>query len=750
MLHDTQRSGRPAGAARSRMRSVRSPASLLALGAGLLTGAVGPLALPSSARAGDTSAPLPAAPAADAAETAAEGPPIEEILVTGRPIAQELTYQRPEGASTAAADSAALLRSLPGADFARIGPLTGQTYYRGLTDIRLGVRVDGTQLTSGGPNLMDPPLHYVPPPLVERLILHRGIAPVSAGVGLNAPVEAVLRRSRFRRTDESRFAIDASAGYRSAEEGVSLGGIASWQGRAHRAHVLGSFEDGDDLHVPGGRLADTAYRRVTVGFGVGWRPKGDDELALEYRYHHSRAGTPALPLDVRLFRTHLAKARYTTTIGRLRLEARIHGERVRHEMDNFSMRTPPPSPAKFRLVPAFAHTIGYALEARLPGRGNHWIEGVTLGVDGRIEDHDTDITNPDNPAFFVRNFHNARSSRHSLWAEVALAPTPELALQWGLRWNHVRTTAGAVAVSAMLPPPVKLLAARFNAADRSRSDDLIDSVLRVTWQSDQALTWHLGLGHRTRAPIYVERYAWLPLEITAGLADGNNHIGRIDLKPERMWAVDGGFDLDLGWLQLSPRLFWQRIDNYIQGLPVDATPGIVDTPVEMVSAVNGDPTPLVFSNVQARIWGADLRATVLLGEHLVASATGLYNRGRRRDVADNLYRIAPPRLTLGLSWQEESWSLTAETRLVARQTKVSATNDERPTGGYAIVNLRGTLALRPGLRLIAGVENLFDRRYAEHLGGFNRVRGSIVPPGARLPGAGINGFVRLVVEVGAG
>ncbi len=707
-------------------------------------------ALPCAWAANGESGTAPRAEASDTHRADDESPPIEEILVTGRPIAQELTYQRPEVASTAAADSAALLRSLPGADFARIGPLTGQAYYRGLTDIRMGVRVDGTQLTSGGPNLMDPPLHYVPPPLVERLILHRGIAPVSAGVGLNAPVEAVLRRSHFHSADEPRFAVDASAGFRSAEEGVSLGGIASWQGRDHRAHLLGAFEDGDDLHVPGGRLADTAYRRTTVGMGVGWRPDKDSELALDYRYHHSWAGTPALPLDVRLFRTHLAKARYTTQIGRVRLDARVHGERVRHEMDNFSMRSPPASPAKFRLVPAQAQTIGYAIEAQLPGRDDYWIESVTFGVDGRVEDHDTDITNPNNPAFFLRNFHNARSTRQSLWAQLALAPVPALTLKWGLRWNHVHTTAGAVSVSPMLPPPVKLLAARFNAADRSRTDDLIDSVLRLTWRSDSTLTWHLGLGHRTRAPIYVERYAWLPLEITAGLADGNNHIGRIDLKPERMWAVDGGFDLDLGWLWFSPRLFWQRIDDYIQGLPADATPGVIDTPLEMVSAVNGDPTPLVFSNINARIWGADLRAVAMLGAHLTASATGLYNRGRRRDVADNLYRIAPPRLTLALGWQEERWSVTAETRLVARQTKVSATNDEQPTGGYAIVNLRGEWRLEPGLRLVAGVENLFDRRYAEHLGGFNRVRESIVPPGARLPGAGINGFVRLVVAMGAG
>ena len=681
-----------------------------------------------------------------AGEDAADAPPVEEILVTGRPIAQEVTHQRPTVSSTAAADSAALLRALPGADFARIGPLTGQTWYRGLTDIRLGVRVDGVPLVPGGPNLMDPPLHYVPGPLVERIVLRRGIAPVSAGVGLNAPIEAVLKSSRFREGDEASTILDASAAWRTAEDGVSFGGIAGWQGRRLRAHVLGAFEDGDDLRVPGGRLADTAYRRTEVGLGLGVRPREDDELALDYRYHHSEAGTPALPLDVRLFRTHLAGARHSATIGRVRLETRLFGQRVRHEMDNFSMRTPPPVPAAFRLVPVESWSLGYGLKAALT-TGLAWLPTVTFGADGMATDHDLDVTNPNNPGFFVRNFHDARSRRHSFWTELLLMPTDQLELQWGLRWNHVRTSAGEVAVSAILPPPVKLLAARFNAADRTRTDDLVDSVLRASWQVDPSLVLHFGAGHRTRAPIHVERYAWLPLEITAGLADGNNHIGRIDLKPEKMWAVDGGFDLDIGWLVVSPRLFWQRIDDYIQSLPVDATPGVIDSPVEMVSAANGDPTPLVFSNVDARIWGADLRAALSLGEHLELSATGLVTRGRRLDRPDNLYRIAPDRLLIAAAWRSGGWALIAETRLVARQRRVSATNGELPTGGYAILNLRGELEVVDGVSLVAGLENLTDRRYEEHLGGFNRVRDSIVPVGARLPGAGINAFARLIVTL---
>ncbi|MDZ7784779.1 MAG: hypothetical protein U5K56_18145 [Halioglobus sp.] len=41
------------------------------------------------------------------------------------------------------------------------------------------------------------------------------------------------------------------------------------------------------------------------------------------------------------------------------------------------------------------------------------------------------------------------------------------------------------------------------------------------------------------------------------------------------------------------------------------------------------------------------------------------------------------------------------------------------------------------------MENLWDKAYTDHLTGFNRVRGSSVPVGQRLPGSGRNLFARL-------
>ena len=46
------------------------------------------------------------------------------------------------------------------------------------------------------------------------------------------------------------------------------------------------------------------------------------------------------------------------------------------------------------------------------------------------------------------------------------------------------------------------------------------------------------------------------------------------------------------------------------------------------------------------------------------------------------------------------------------------------------------------MTLSAGIENVFDKEYKNHLGGYNRIRNSDVGLGARLPGVGRNVHVR--------
>jgi iron complex outermembrane receptor protein len=86
-----------------------------------------------------------------------------------------------------------------------------------------------------------------------------------------------------------------------------------------------------------------------------------------------------------------------------------------------------------------------------------------------------------------------------------------------------------------------------------------------------------------------------------------------------------------------------------------------------------------------------------------------------------------------------SWTGTGELVAVARKSHLSNVRNEIPTGGYAVLNLRGTYAWK-FLRVDAGIENLLDHFHANPMGGAYVGQGpsmstSGIPWGVAVPGA---------------
>ncbi len=89
-----------------------------------------------------------------------------------------------------------------------------------------------------------------------------------------------------------------------------------------------------------------------------------------------------------------------------------------------------------------------------------------------------------------------------------------------------------------------------------------------------------------------------------------------------------------------------------------------------------------------------------------------------------------------LAWRHETWESHLEFVWADAQNRVSAVQGETPSPGYGLLNFRLAKVFLKTLRVEAGVENLLDKRYAEHLGGVNRVSGGDLAVGERIPGAG--------------
>lgn len=668
------------------------------------------------------------APAAWADE-ADPAPLTDTIFVTGQRPAADAAATDPVDGHATAPDAAALVAKLPGAALINNGAISGQVQFRGLFSDRLAIRVGGQFFQTGGPNAMDPPLHYAPAILLDSISLSRGAAPVSAGPGLGALVEARLKSVDFGKTDRLTPTASLAASYRSADNGTALGGVLGLASERVKLNLIASWETGDDYRIPGGRARDTAHERLTYGLSTGLQA-GDNRLTLDLRRQETHpSGNPPYAMDIDYFDTNFARLGFDGRLAGHALKFELGYTGVRHGMDNFSQRPAPASTAQYRYSHAEADS--------LTGMASLGLGALTLGVDGMATKRLVTITNPAYAAFFVASLDRVRQDRIGGFVEARIS-TGGWQADLGLRIDRHSARMANPRVGPGVPAMLANLAAMTAAANAPRRDTTWDAVLRL-WREDGTVRPRLILSRKSRVPNAVERFSWLPTEASGGLADGNIYIGRQTLKPEVAWAAEAGVDLVSGPLRLRPSLFYRRIDGYIQGTPVPAT-----MPLQIaIATMNGDSTPLIASNVDAELFGADADLTWQIAPQLRLDGTISYVRGQRRDIADNLYRIAPLNGRLALTWEAPGWSVSAEAVGAAAQNRVSATNGEAASPGWVSANLWVTVDLAKGLVLSGGVENLLNRRYADHLAGRNRVPLSDVALGERLPAPGRSAFVRL-------
>lgn len=649
-----------------------------------------------------------------------------------------------------APDAAQFVARLPGADINNNGQLSGQVQYRGLFGPRINVRVDGNNIASGGPGWMDPPLHYAPMPLVGRIEVDRGVSPVRNGPGLAGGVNAVFKRTGFSDNSDFNLNYDVSAAYRSVDDSTSFGGIAGTSNEVFRINALYARESGGNIKFPAqgnddGEIASSEHDRLVYGLSTGVK-FGDHEFGFDIRKQETgNSGNPPFPMDIRFFDSEFINGFYKGDLGSFRVEAKLGLADVSHAMTNFHLR-PNNNPMSLRetFAKSFKRT-GELVVAFDLAEGE-----LKLGADTDQTKFKSRITHPNNPNFFLDNvpiINVDRTGAFAEWTGMFSGINAEI----GGRVDWYDMESDKAGVGSALPMGPLMLANMYNMSDRTWSETNVDGVLRLWKTMDGPFTLRGTLAHKTRAPGHLDRFAWLPTTASAGLADGNIYLGNPGIVSESAWILNTGFDYQSDRAYARPTVFYRSIDDYIQGVAFDDTIGVLDTLQELVAAGSGDPTPLKFGNVDAELYGFDMDFGMQV---LGARSTGLwrvdgvvsYVRGKRRDIDDNLYRVSPPNLTLSGTYERQDWSVSLEGKFVARQNKVSLTNSELATDGYAVFALYGNWNVNDDVLVSAGVENLFDELYVEHLSGYNRIAGSDVARGARLPGSGRGVFIKLSVR----
>jgi iron complex outermembrane receptor protein len=667
---------------------------------------------------------------------------IEELVITARHDTRTIDVTDQLIISP---DVAQLLKQAPGANVNSNGPLTGIPQYRGMFGSRIAISLDGSQLAPSGPNWMDPPLSYASGGQLQSLEVYRGIVPVSvAQESIGGAIDAKANHGRFTNTEDFQLAGRMIGSTQSVNDGYHLNTAVYASNNQHRVKLAAMTESGDDAEFDDGDITPTEYERQRYDIGYGFR-SGKHTVQLDYGYNDTGdSGNPSLPMDIETIEGDLYNLGYNfDTDSGLAIEVSLYGSNLDHRMTNYHLRAAPPAD-RWRRNTASSDNLGFNVRTILQDDQGAW----NFGFDGFGAEHDSDIDNPNNPMFFVKNFNSAEREVLGAFLERQQDFSEQWRGEFGVRYNRVEMDADEVdGTPAMMMPPARMLRDAFNNANRDQTDNNVDLVAKAWYAASDNSSWYVGIAQKHRSPSYQERYLWLPLEATAGLADGYTYTGNINLDPEVSRQIEFGLDFSNDSLTVSPRIFYSKVDDYIQGTTSEVTPAVMF--VRMMNTMNGsdNPDPLQFNNVDAQLYGFDMDWNWQMGEHWSMSGLVNYVRGKRDDSSnDDLYRIAPLNATFRLHYAAANWAAGIENVVYAEQDKVSTTNSEKKTSGYGLINLNTTWQATSQLQLAAGVDNLFDRKYRDHLAGYNRAANPDIAKGARLPGYGTNLFARVVYE----
>ncbi|MEX2176504.1 MAG: TonB-dependent receptor [Pirellulaceae bacterium] len=238
-----------------------------------------------------------------------------------------------------------------------------------------------------------------------------------------------------------------------------------------------------------------------------------------------------------------------------------------------------------------------------------------------------------------------------------------------------------------------------------------------------------GVGYAERTPDLINRYSdGVFLGI---LQNGFSKVaGFPGLLKEKALQADGSVVADYGYWSGRASAFHSWIYDYNTYAAYAFDP---PTQAQILFAQNTD---------LATLKGFELYLDYELTEMTTAFGSMLYVEGYDHVIDRPLPGIYPLEGRLGLRLAEPSpdniWGLEWAFRFVARQDRAGFLRDtafgdttsiqvEEETPGFFTSDVRGYYNLTSNLHIIAGVDNLFDRNYIEHLD--LRLDGDAVTPG---------------------
>jgi iron complex outermembrane receptor protein len=616
--------------------------------------------------------------------------------------------------SPTSADGGEFLRQFTGVSGSRFGGRGIDPVIRGQKETRLNILLDGAYIHGACPNRMDPPSSWAALETYEEVIVIKGVQTLEYGGGGSGGTVLFNRDSRLLASEQD--GIHGRISGMLTDNGIKHDVAADVMGSNSTGYLrflaqdksAENYEDGD------GREVRSAFDHRQAGVIAGLTPTEDRLFEFTYENNdfsdalYPGAGMDSPEENADIFRLKYADRPMAAWLDDIKVEA--YYSDVYHLMDNYSLRTPPNYPAMhmkagqpmLRATPTSSDTTGGHLVMQSSTGNTEWTYGLN-------------IQNNDKFAAFNNMDSGTARTISFMWPDVSIEQTGIFAeaetqmadrqrLKYGMRVDYVQASAGKADEKPVAGPKTanQLYQMYYGVTASDHTETNWGGLLRYEYDIRDDIVLFAGVSRSVRtadaSERYMNRFAMNPLM---------QWVGNPAIKPEQHHQLDLGIGQQNTLLNWNGVLFYDDVTDYILRDTARGQDGTLQA--------NGAD---IYRNIEAVLWGAEFDAAVALTRSVDLSGALAYVRATNTTDDDRPIAQTPPlNGRVALDYSIPRWGAGGRVRFAAEQDRVDEFSKQEvgPTPSYAVLDLYGNYRMNDIFNLRAGVNNVFDKTYAEHI-----------------------------------
>jgi len=647
---------------------------------------------------------------------------LNEILVAANPlqdIAQSTVINDAEKRISQPRSVGHLFKDIKGFGITKKGAYASEPVFRSFKYEQLNVQYDGgMKVLNACPNRMDPITTHVIPEEIEKIEIVKGPFTVRFGQNFGGIINLVSKNPT---KEQIGFHASVEGGYETNGNNLVSGASALYVAKKFDIHLNGSYRDFGDYEDGNGTEVPSSFKTTDYSLKIGFNPTEQQRLQLSWRQSFGRDIDHAgLAMDSPYDDSYLAGIDYKMK----EISEKINSFSVKAFYSYVDHLMTNENRPNFKMVdaqsPVESWTYGGKAELVITPSNT---TRIYTGIDANLIDRKGDRTRivkmmngmilPTPKTFTDKIWQDASLNDVGIFAEGKFKLSDFTTITTGIRADFISTSLNDAA-------------ADFEELYGGTIDDVTETNMSanasVKYQKN-GFQMQLAIGRGVRTASMVERYI---NHFTVGV-DPYEYVGNPNLKPEVNTQLELSFLKRFKTIELGASVFHSFLTDYISAFVNTSIPRKfmpTTPPVYAKQFINID---------KASQTGFEFSFNVKASERLSFTSDISFTSAQNKDFDEPLAHIPPFMANLGAKYEGKLYWLAVNSRLVAKQSRVSETFMEEETPGFGTLDFRAGVEPFKGFSIGFAVLNIFDKTYYEHLNfsynNSNTLSGNIYEPG---------------------